>query len=136
MFSGNKDNKGNPPQAKASTNFNYLVEGSVFEGKISSKSDFRIDGVFTGNLQCSSKVVIGLSGKVEGEIYCENAVIEGQFNGKLIVNSLLNVKEKAKIIGEVEVGKLAVQEGAHFHVSCKMKSGNAREESSFGGKKG
>jgi cytoskeletal protein CcmA (bactofilin family) len=135
MFSGNKEGKGTPAQAKASTNFNYLVEGSVFEGKISSKSDFRIDGVFTGSLQCSSKVVIGLSGKVEGEIYCENAVIEGQFKGKLSVNALLNVKEKARIVGEVEVGKLSIQEGAHFHVTCSMKSERSGE-AGLGGKKG
>ncbi len=123
MFSSNKSNGKTPPaNAKTPNNFNYLVEGSSFEGKVKSKSDFRIDGYFKGSLDCTSKVVIGPEGNFDGEITCENAVIEGKFSGIIKVTSLLTVKDKATIVGDVSTDKLMVQEGAHFHVTCAMGS--------------
>lgn len=132
MFSSSK-NSGKTPQggAKTPNNFNYLVEGSSFEGKVKSKSDFRIDGYFSGTLNCSSKVVIGTDGNFEGEIVCENAVIEGKFSGIIKVSSLLIVKDKATIIGDVTTEKLMVQEGAHFHVTCAMGGQNGSGGTSF-----
>lgn len=124
MFSSNKNNTSdkNNAQNKSAGNFNYLVEGSIFEGKVVSKNDFRIDGYFKGTLACTSKIVIGTSGEFTGDISCENAVIEGKFSGVLKVKSLLVVKEKASIDGEVTTSKLMVQEGARFHVTCAMDS--------------
>ena len=92
--------------------FNSLVQGTVVQGDIRSKSDIRIDGKIAGSLHCESKVVIGPSGRVEGEVRCKNAVIEGSFEGKLHVNSLLTIRETASVNGEVRYGKLVVQPGA------------------------
>lgn len=92
--------------------FNSLVQGTVVHGDIKSKSDIRVDGKIVGKLNCESKVVIGPSGSVEGEVRCKNAVVEGAFEGKLFVNSLLTIKETAKVQGEIRYGKLVVQPGA------------------------
>jgi len=73
-----------------------------------------------GKIYCDAKVIIGPSGTVEGEISCQNAVIEGRFEGVLEVKELLNVRETAFINGDVSTGKLIVQPGAVFNVVCKM----------------
>jgi cytoskeletal protein CcmA (bactofilin family) len=59
---------------------------------------------------------------VEGEIRCQNAVIEGRFKGIMFVNEMLNVKETAEIDGEITTNKLLVQSGAKFNVACKMEN--------------
>lgn len=124
MFGGNnkKDvNKGKSSSMNpASHSLNSLVKGTVVEGTVKSESDIRIDGTIKGKLFCDSKVIIGPSGTVEGEIRCENAVIEGTFHGTLEVKELLNVREQASISGEVSTGKLIVQSGATFNVTCTM----------------
>lgn len=99
---------------------NSLVQGSTLEGIVSAHSDFRIDGSVKGKIYCDAKVIIGPSGTVEGEISCQNAVIEGRFEGVLEVKELLNVRETAFINGDVSTGKLIVQPGAVFNVVCKM----------------
>ena len=99
---------------------NSLVQGSSLEGTVSAHSDFRIDGSVKGKVYCDAKVIIGPSGIVEGEISCQNAVIEGKFEGVLEVKELLNVRETAIINGDVTTGKLIVQPGAVFNVVCKM----------------
>ncbi|MCW0295052.1 polymer-forming cytoskeletal protein, partial [Klebsiella pneumoniae] len=75
-------------------------------------------------LNCKSKVIIGPTGVVEGEIRCANAVIEGRFQGNLQVKELLNIRDTAEVEGEVTTNKLLVQSGAKFNVSCKMEAGS------------
>jgi cytoskeletal protein CcmA (bactofilin family) len=74
-----------------------------------------------GNFHSTGKLVIGPSGSVTGEVICNNADIEGKFNGTIQVAEVLNVKAKASINGEVTVGKLSVEPGADFSASCIMK---------------
>ena len=110
---------------------NSLVHGTIIEGTVKSDNDIRVDGVIKGSLNCSAKVIIGPTGFVEGEIRCKNAVIEGRFEGNLTVAELLNIRETAKVSGDVQTNKLIVQSGAVFSVSCVMgaqkKSGASAE---------
>jgi cytoskeletal protein CcmA (bactofilin family) len=100
---------------------NSLVRGTVTEGNVIAENDIRVDGIIKGNLRCAARVIIGPSGFVDGEINCQNAMIEGKFNGILRVVELLNVKETADITGDVTTGKLTISAGAMFNVTCNMK---------------
>ncbi len=99
---------------------NSLVKGTVLEGTITSENDIRIDGIIKGTLTCKAKVIIGPTGFIDGEVRCENAIIEGKFLGKLKVNDLLHVKETAEVNGDIKTSKLVVQSGAIFNVVCNM----------------
>lgn len=129
MFGSN--NKKEVSKSKSSTiipssnshSLNSLVQGTVVEGSVKSVSDIRVDGTIKGKLICDSKVIIGPTGFVEGEIRCKNAVIEGKFEGNLEVAELLNIRESAKISGDVITNKLIVQAGAVFNVACTMGAG-------------
>jgi cytoskeletal protein CcmA (bactofilin family) len=118
---------------------NSIAFGTRLEGTINADNDIRIDGVIKGNLMCKGKVIIGPKGKVDGEIKCKNAVIEGVFNGKLKVSDLLNVRESARIEGDIDTNQLIVQSGAMFNVSCNMGGQKIKEmgskETSNGAKK-
>jgi len=99
---------------------NSIVAGTSIEGTIIASSDIRIDGSIKGVLECKGRVIIGPDGSVDGEVTCENAVIEGTFLGKLKVKDLLNVREHANIQGDVQTDKLLVQPGAVYNVTCSM----------------
>ena len=99
---------------------NRIVGGTTIKGDIISEADFRLDGNLIGNFQSTAKLVIGASGSVSGDIICNNADIEGKFNGSIKVAEVLNVKTTASIQGEVSVGKLSVEPGADFSASCVM----------------
>ncbi len=122
MFGSNKEEKNvsNNRVGSSSLNVNLLSAGTVFEGKVSSDSDIRIDGKFNGDLTCKSKIIIGASGEFEGNIDCRQAVIEGKFKGYIKVQELLEVKDSGKLSGDVETSKLIVESGAIFDVSCSM----------------
>ena len=112
---------------------NRIVEGTSIIGDIVSKADFRLDGELIGNFTSQGKLVIGPSGIVKGEIICHNADIEGEFQGKLKVLEILNIKATAHIQGEVAVGKLSIEPGAEFIATCTMLT-NSKEVSLKDGK--
>ena len=99
MFSDKKDKKNMEPTASQ----NRINEGTTLKGDIQSKGFFRIDGVIDGNVNTPSKVVIGKTGVITGTLTCENADIEGTFDGKLDVTGTLTLKATARITGEHEL---------------------------------
>ena len=108
---------------ESSNALNSLVKGTVVEGTITSENDIRVDGIIKGSLICKAKVIVGPTGFIEGEVKCQNAMIEGKISGKLRVTELLSIKETAEVTGDVTTGKLLVQPGAVFNVTCYMKDG-------------
>jgi cytoskeletal protein CcmA (bactofilin family) len=99
---------------------NSLVKGTHVEGNVASESDIRVDGTIKGTLSCKAKVIIGATGSIEGEIKCQNAVIEGRFKGNIHVSELLMIRETADIVGDIYTSKLTVNAGANFNGSIKM----------------
>jgi cytoskeletal protein CcmA (bactofilin family) len=120
MF-GNKAEKQSSSLSAVPTNVsNSLVEGTQVTGNIIAPNDIRIDGVLIGNLDCQGRVIIGTQGKIEGDVTCNNAIIEGTFTGTIVVKELLTVKDSGVVNGDITTDKLMVQTGALFNVTCNM----------------
>lgn len=117
-------NKSNPtathsaPVSSGATNM--VANGTSLEGTINAETDIRVDGTLYGVLNCKGRVIIGGSGLVKGDVNCQNAIIEGSFDGNLNVNEVLTVKESAKVDGEIQTGKLNIEPGAVFNGNCNM----------------
>ena len=124
MFSSKSKTDGNVNvSAIPSPNaFNTLAVGTVIEGNVRSACDIRVDGSIFGNLTCDSKIIIGPSGIIEGDVSCASAHIEGKYKGKLTVGDILNIRENAVVTGDIITQKLIVQAGASFNGTCVMKN--------------
>ena len=106
--------------------FNALTAGSKIVGNITADSDFRIDGLIEGDLQCTGKVVIGEAGRVKGTISCQNAEILGLMEGKITCSQQMSLRASGKIQGDVLTKTLIVESGAIFNGTCAM--GGAKTE--------
>lgn len=118
MFSDNKKDK---QMTENTSNQNIIAQGTKIVGDFNSEGDFRIDGIIEGNIKTSGKVVVGKAGIIKGTLNGTDAYFEGKFSGKLGLSGTLTLKTSAHIEGEVVVGKLAVEPGATFNVTCMMK---------------
>ena len=107
---------------------NIIGLGTQINGDVKSNSDIRIDGSLTGKLVTKGKVVIGESGKVNGEIHCKNSDVEGSIEGKIKVSELLSLKTKARIKGDIIAAKLAIEPGCQFSGNCDMNTGSQTNE--------
>lgn len=118
MFSDNKKDK----SAMDSTlNKNNIAQGTKIVGDFNSEGDFRIDGIVEGNIKTTGKVFVGKEGVIKGTLQGTDAYFEGKFSGKLSLAGTLTLKSTAFVEGEVVIGKLAVEPGATFNVTCAMK---------------
>lgn len=99
---------------------NVIVEGSKVIGDMLTESNLRIDGEVQGNVTVASKIVIGKSGYIKGNLTCGSADIEGKIEGILKVEDLLSLRSTAQIVGEITTSKLQVEEGANFSGNCVM----------------
>jgi cytoskeletal protein CcmA (bactofilin family) len=104
---------------------NILGPGAVVKGEIQVNGDFRIDGTLNGSIFCKGKIVVGPTGKIDGDIQCQNADFSGEVKASVRVAELLTLKETAKYSGDIITGKLAIEPGAQFSGTCTMeKDGN------------
>lgn len=99
---------------------NLIGNGTEITGDIISNGDIRIDGNLKGTIRSSGKVVIGATGRIEGEIICQNADISGEVKAHLKVNELLSLKANAVVSGDIITNKLAIEPGAVFTGACSM----------------
>lgn len=109
-----KDNNSETPSV------NLIGAGTIIEGDVTTNGDIRIDGTLKGSITVKGKLVIGVSGSIDGEAICQNADISGSVKGKIAVSELLSLKASAKVTGDIITNKIAVEPGATFSGSCSM----------------
>lgn len=94
--------------------------GTTLKGDISSNSDLRIDGTIIGNIRSQSKIVIGASGVVEGDIEGNQADIVGKVSGNIRVKDILQLRGDCQVSGNIYATKLQVEPTATFNGQCHM----------------
>ncbi len=97
-----------------------ISAGTTLKGDLSSNNDLRIDGTITGNVHSASKIVIGASGVVEGDISGNQADIVGKVSGNIRTKDLLQLRSDCIVNGNLFAGKLQVEPTAIFNGQCHM----------------
>ena len=97
-----------------------ISAGTTLKGDISSNSDLRIDGTVIGNIHSSSKVIIGGTGVVEGDIAATQTDITGKVSGNIRVKELLQLRGESMVTGNLYAGKLQIEPTATFNGQCYM----------------
>ena len=101
---------------------NQLIQGTVLQGDLICSGNLKVDGKVVGNINSPSRVVVGETGIVEGEIKCQNAQIYGEVNGYINCEDVLVLKPTAKIKGDIKTGKMVIEIGAFFTGNCTMEA--------------
>lgn len=99
---------------------NLIGVGTTIEGNISSNENIRFDGILVGNLISKGKIFVGQSGKVAGEIRCNNCEVEGTIEGKVVTEEILSLRSVSRVYGEIHTSKLSIEPGAVFTGKCEM----------------
>jgi cytoskeletal protein CcmA (bactofilin family) len=118
MFSNSKQEKTTVEEISNSSN--HIGKGTYIDGNIETHGNLRIEGRVKGNVKSKSKVVLGKSSNVEGNILAQNAEIAGEVNGTLEISEMLILKPSAVINGDIITNKLLVESGSIFNGTCKM----------------
>ena len=114
-------NKEKTTDSKPSSNSATLIStGTTLQGDVKSDNDLRIDGTIHGNVSSSSKIIIGPTGFVEGNVEGQNADITGKIVGNITVSELLQLRGQCNVNGNINANKLQVDPTAVFNGQCQM----------------
>lgn len=102
-----------------SSSINLIGAGTSIVGDVVSTGDVRIDGSLKGNITISGKLVIGNTGKIEGDVSCQNADVSGELIGKVTIKELLQLKANSKLFGDIITNQLSIEPTAIFEGNCK-----------------
>src|SRR5664279_144494 len=119
MFN-NKSKSETAESAVPTGSASLIGSGTSLKGDITSSGDLRIDGTLIGNIICSSKVIIGANGVVEGDVSGQMADIMGKVTGTIKVKELLQLKSNCQVNGNLHAAKLQIEPAANFNGQCHM----------------
>lgn len=92
-----------------------IAEGTIIDGKFICAENVRLDGKITGEVEVQKKLVMGVSGAIEGIIKATNAAIQGKIKGNLKVAENLQLLSTANLNGDIQANALSVDEGAVYN---------------------
>lgn len=116
-----------PAEPVSPGKINSIMEGTSIVGEVTSDSNIRIDGRIKGTVTAKGRVIVGQSGVIEGEVVCQSADVEGTVLGRVNCQDLLSLKATAKLQGDINTKKLAIEPGAVFTGNCSMAGGVVKE---------
>jgi cytoskeletal protein CcmA (bactofilin family) len=98
-----------------------LGEDAEFSGNIKAKGILQIDGKLDGQIENSGDVIITEKGAVDADLKAYNATIAGTYRGTLDLNGALEIKTTGKVLGDIKVAGIVIEEGGMFDGNCEMK---------------
>jgi len=104
----------------AATAMTFISDGTQFLGDIKVESDLRVEGYLKGTVLVGGMLVLGPTGKIEGEVTARSATIAGQITGNLRGTDKIVLESKSTLLGDLHTRELVINEGAIFQGHCSM----------------
>jgi cytoskeletal protein CcmA (bactofilin family) len=101
-----------------------LGANCVLEGKLSSKTNVRLDGTFTGTLEIDGNVLVGETAKITADIHARNVSIAGAVHGN-VSGKKVQLLRTGRIWGDIQATALTTEEGAFIDGKITMMSHDA-----------
>ena len=122
MFKGKKEEQPVIRVSKTETIGTLIGQGTVFKGTLTTKETVRIDGLIKGEIHSEEHLIIGETGRIEGNITSQSVLNAGYIHGNVTIDERLEITSTGVIIGDIVTNALIVEEGASFKGNCQMQS--------------
>ena len=106
---------------KIKQDYTIIAADVSLDGNIFSKGSIRIDGSFKGRIECERILVIGETGRVEGDVVAGGVLIAGELLGNVAVQDHVEIRQHGKLHGDIITSKLVMEQGVIFEGKCRMK---------------
>ncbi|MCK5357874.1 MAG: polymer-forming cytoskeletal protein [Elusimicrobiales bacterium] len=93
---------------------------AYFQGTFTIKGSLKVDGRLDGSIVDGKMVTVGKTGKIKGDVSCEQAIVLGEIKGN--INALENIEIMAgsRVEGDLKAPKITLEEGSFFNGHCTM----------------
>jgi cytoskeletal protein CcmA (bactofilin family) len=112
-----------------------LAQGCKFDGKVSVRGTFRVEGEFKGDVETPENFIVGKTGVVHGTCKVKNGIIGGQLFGNITAENKIELQSGSHVEGDIKTKRLVIDEGVFFEGNCSMGSGVRKTPEPSGVKK-
>jgi cytoskeletal protein CcmA (bactofilin family) len=97
-----------------------IGEGTTLKGDVKVEGSIEVDGEFEGTIDATDTLVVGESGKVDGDATVANAVIGGRMYGNVFASGKIELKRGSQLLGDIKTRGLVIEDGVVFQGNCQM----------------
>ena len=97
-----------------------IDEGSEIEGQCTFGGTVMLNGTVRGEITCTDTVIIGEKGIAHTTIRAGAIVISGQVVGNLMATQRVEMRDAARVFGDIEAPVVVMEEGVIFQGHCQM----------------
>lgn len=93
-----------------------------FKGELSFEKGVKILGSFEGRISTKGNLVVASEGSIQADVEAGTITVEGEINGNISAQDLVELKNSARLQGDLRCERLIVVDGAHFVGHCNVGS--------------
>lgn len=97
-----------------------IGQGTTLKGDVKVEGSIQIDGDFDGTIDATDTLVVGESGRVEGDATVANAVIGGHMFGNVVASGKIELQRGSQLLGDIKTRGLVIEDGVVFQGNCQM----------------
>lgn len=110
-----------------------IGSGSSFRGTLMVSGTLRIEGEFEGDILNCDRLEVAEHGLMRSDVEVKEALIQGRVIGNVRALGMLEMKNGAKVEGDVAAVRVAMEPGVFFSGRCTMlESGSEGVEMGLG----
>lgn len=98
---------------KTAKPLSFIANGTKLTGNMELMGDILIGGEVNGQILSQGNIMVEQGGRVEGEIKCQEFIVNGYFKGRLICERLV-IQNHGVVDGDVASTAMQIMEGGQF----------------------
>lgn len=92
----------------------YIPAKAKITGNLETEVPVILHGIVDGNIKCASKLTIGTTGLVNGNVEATELKLRGRINGNCFVTFDATIGKEGIVNGTIDASPLLLQEGAQI----------------------
>lgn len=107
---------------------NIVGSGATWKGALTVEESVRIDGTFSGEIECKGTVHVSEGAEVDAKVHAAFVVISGSFRGEIRADQKTELLPSSRVAGEINTKLFSVHEGASLDGNVQMTGESAGRE--------
>lgn len=109
-------------------NGSFLLKDAEVHGNVKSDKDVCLEGFIEGDVHSAGRIVVAALAKVDGDVYCEELLLNGLITGNAHVNNQTELGEYAVIKGHLITTGLQIHPDAKIGKGLRLRERNSNKK--------
>ncbi|MGH7278977.1 MAG: bactofilin family protein [Candidatus Rokuibacteriota bacterium] len=98
----------------------YIDEGTEIEGRYNFSGTVMLNGKLSGEIASGQTVIVGDKGVIHASIRAGWVTVSGEVVGNITASERIELRNAARVSGNLEAPVIVLDEGAVFEGQCRM----------------